>query len=93
MFIHILRLEGFYTNITVLLKWGWNLFTGVRLGRLITNIDLSDAARREQNEPEKVAIEKAEAANKAAEEAALAAKKAQEAAIAAAAAAAELNKK
>lgn len=93
MFIHILRLEGFYTNITVLLKWGWNLFTGVRLGRLITNIDLSDAARREQNEPEKVAREKAEAANKAAEEAALAAKKAQEAAAAAAAAAAELNKK
>lgn len=61
MGLHILRLDGFYTNVTVCLKWGWNFLSGIRLGRLITNIDLSDAARREQNEPEKVARERAAA--------------------------------
>ena len=69
MFLHILRLDGAYTNITVCLKWSWNFISGIRLGRLITNIDLSDDARRLQNEPEKVAREKKAAEAKAKAEA------------------------
>lgn len=38
MAAHLLRLAGVHTNITVALKWGWNLISGVRLGRIITNI-------------------------------------------------------
>ncbi len=38
MGVHLLRLSGFHTNITVALKWFWNLFSGIRLGRVITNI-------------------------------------------------------
>ena len=69
MFLHILRLDGAYTNITVCLKWSWHFISGIRLGRLITNIDLSDDARRLQNEPEKVAREKKAAEAKAKAEA------------------------
>ena len=38
MFVHLLRLAGTHTNVTVALKWCWNLFSGARLGRIITNI-------------------------------------------------------
>jgi NADH dehydrogenase len=38
MFVHLLRLDGARTNVTVALKWGWNLLSGVRLGRIITNM-------------------------------------------------------
>ncbi len=40
MFVHLLRLSGAFTNFTVALKWSWNLLSGVRLGRIITNIKL-----------------------------------------------------
>lgn len=36
MLVHLLRLAGTHTNITVTLKWIWNFFSGTRLGRLIT---------------------------------------------------------
>lgn len=42
MFLHLLRLEGSHTNITVVLKWTWNFISGTRLGRIITNIDLTE---------------------------------------------------
>ena len=38
MVVHLMRLAGVYTNITVALKWFWNLVSGIRLGRIITNI-------------------------------------------------------
>ena len=38
MVVHLMRLAGIYTNITVALKWFWNLVSGIRLGRIITNI-------------------------------------------------------
>ena len=38
MFVHLLRLSGAHTNITVCLKWFWNFVSGLRLGRIITNI-------------------------------------------------------
>ncbi len=38
MTVHLLRLAGTHTNITVAMKWTWNLLSGTRLGRLITNI-------------------------------------------------------
>ena len=38
MVVHLMRLAGTYTNITVALKWFWNLVSGIRLGRIITNI-------------------------------------------------------
>lgn len=38
MLIHLMRLAGTHTNMTVALKWGWNLLSGIRLGRIITNI-------------------------------------------------------
>ena len=46
MFVHLLRLSGAHTNITVCLKWFWNLFSGLRLGRIITNIQLDDGKTR-----------------------------------------------
>ena len=42
MVVHLMRLAGTHTNITVALKWTWNLLSGVRLGRIITNIRLND---------------------------------------------------
>jgi len=38
MFVHLIRLAGAHTNVTVAMKWCWNLFSGTRLGRIITNI-------------------------------------------------------
>ena len=40
MFVHLLRLAGAHTNLTVAIKWTWNLMSGTRLGRIITNISL-----------------------------------------------------
>ena len=40
MFVHLIRLAGTHTNITVAIKWTWNLLSGTRLGRIITNIKL-----------------------------------------------------
>ena len=40
MFIHLIRLAGAHSNFTVAIKWTWNLFSGTRLGRIITNIKL-----------------------------------------------------
>ena len=40
MFVHLLRLAGTHTNFTVAIKWTWNLLSGTRLGRIITNIQL-----------------------------------------------------
>lgn len=37
MFVHLMRLDGAYTNILVILKWMWNFFGKKRLGRIITN--------------------------------------------------------
>ena len=42
MFVHLYRLAGTHTKLTIAIKWGWNLLSGVRLGRIITNIQLSD---------------------------------------------------
>ncbi len=42
MFVHLLRLEGGYTNITVLYKWFWNFLFGLRLGRVITDTKIKD---------------------------------------------------
>ena len=43
MFVHLLRLSGAHTNITVLLKWTWNLLSGTRLGRIITNMQYDES--------------------------------------------------
>lgn len=40
MFVHLIRLAGAHTNLTVAIKWTWNLLSGIRLGRIITNIEL-----------------------------------------------------
>ena len=40
MFVHLIRLAGAHTNLTVAIKWMWNLLSGTRLGRIITNIQL-----------------------------------------------------
>ena len=40
MFVHLIRLAGAHANFTVAIKWTWNLFSGTRLGRIITNIKL-----------------------------------------------------
>lgn len=40
MFVHLIRLAGAHTNLTVAIKWTWNLLSGTRLGRIITNIQL-----------------------------------------------------
>ena len=42
MFVHLLRLEGGYTNITVLYKWFWNFLFGLRLGRVITDTKIAE---------------------------------------------------
>jgi len=39
MAVHHMRLAGAHTKITVALKWTWNLISGTRLGRIITNIE------------------------------------------------------
>ena len=43
MFLHLLRLEGTYEDITVGTKWMWNFLSGTRLGRIITNIKFDEA--------------------------------------------------
>ena len=40
MVVHLIRLAGFYTNMTVAFKWALNFLTSARLGRVITNISL-----------------------------------------------------
>ncbi|MBD3878771.1 MAG: NAD(P)/FAD-dependent oxidoreductase [Quinella sp. 1Q5] len=40
MLVHLMRLAGIYTNMTVLFKWALNFLTSARLGRIITNISL-----------------------------------------------------
>ena len=40
MLVHLMRLAGFYTNMTVAFKWALNFLTSARLGRVITNISL-----------------------------------------------------
>lgn len=40
MLVHLIRLAGIHTNLTVAIKWTWNLISGVRLGRIIDNIKL-----------------------------------------------------
>ncbi len=40
MLVHLIRLAGAHTNLTVAIKWTWNFFSGTRLGRIITNIKL-----------------------------------------------------
>lgn len=42
MFVHLFRLAGTHMKLTISLKWAWNLFSGVRLGRLIGNIKLDE---------------------------------------------------
>lgn len=36
MIVHLMRLAGPHTNVTVFLKWTWNFFSNARLGRIIT---------------------------------------------------------
>ena len=43
MVVHLMRLAGFYTNMTVAFKWALNFLTSARLGRIITNIKLTPA--------------------------------------------------
>jgi len=40
MLVHLMRLAGIYTNMTVTFKWALNFLTSARLGRIITNISL-----------------------------------------------------
>ncbi len=40
MLVHLIRLAGAHANFTVAIKWTWNLVSGIRLGRIITNIKL-----------------------------------------------------
>lgn len=42
MVVHLIRLAGTHTNFTVAIKWTWNLISGIRLGRIITNIKVED---------------------------------------------------
>lgn len=42
LFVHLLRLDGGYTNMTVLYKWFWNFLFGLRLGRVITDTEMKD---------------------------------------------------
>ena len=42
MFVHLARISNFHKIVTVSIKWGWNLFSGIRLGRIITNIKLGE---------------------------------------------------
>ncbi len=43
MVVHLMRLAGFYTNMTVAFKWALNFLTSARLGRIVTNIKLTPA--------------------------------------------------
>ena len=38
MVVHLMRLAGTYTNLTVVYKWFWNFVFGLRLGRVINGI-------------------------------------------------------
>lgn len=40
MLVHLIRLAGAHANFTVAIKWTWNLMSGTRLGRIITNMKL-----------------------------------------------------
>ena len=40
MFIHLYRLAGTHMKLTISLKWMWNLLSGTRLGRIVTNIEV-----------------------------------------------------
>lgn len=42
MVVHIMRLAGPITNITVLYKWFWNFLFGLRLGRVISDTKLKN---------------------------------------------------
>ena len=42
MLVHLIRLAGFYTNMTVAFKWTLNFLTSARLGRIVTNIKLGN---------------------------------------------------
>ncbi len=42
MVVHLMRLAGTYTNLTVAYKWFWNFLFGLRLGRVISDTEMRD---------------------------------------------------
>ena len=42
MVVHLMRLAGTYTNLTVAYKWFWNFLFGLRLGRVINDTEMRD---------------------------------------------------
>ncbi len=42
MVVHLMRLAGTYTNLTVVYKWFWNFLFGLRLGRVISDTEMRD---------------------------------------------------
>lgn len=42
MVVHLMRLAGTYTNLTVVYKWFWNFLFGLRLGRVISDTEMVD---------------------------------------------------
>ena len=48
MLVHLIRLAGAHANFTVAIKWTWNLLSGIRLGRIITNIKLDSGKPNEE---------------------------------------------
>lgn len=42
MVVHLMRLAGAYTNLTVVYKWFWNFLFGLRLGRVISDTEMKD---------------------------------------------------
>lgn len=42
MVVHLMRLAGTYTNLTVAYKWFWNFLFGLRLGRVISDTEMKD---------------------------------------------------
>ncbi|MBQ7515825.1 MAG: NAD(P)/FAD-dependent oxidoreductase, partial [Schwartzia sp.] len=42
MLVHLMRLAGTYTNLTVVYKWFWNFLFGLRLGRVISDTEMKD---------------------------------------------------
>ena len=52
MLVHLIRLAGAHANFTVAIKWAWNLFSGIRLGRIITNIKLDSGKLADKVEEE-----------------------------------------
>lgn len=42
MVVHLMRLAGTYTNMTVAYKWFWNFLFGLRLGRVISDTKMTD---------------------------------------------------